>query len=502
MKKFISLLSILLILTMVGCENVSYHTDSSSEEESKDIYQQLESQLPPVAFDKEREFIILTDSEGTFTQDETASQGINVAIAQRNAFIEANYGAKIVVKKADLSTLADELSAAEKAGNSICHMISVPVEEAVKLYGEGLLGDINKLPNFNLENGFFDTNLAKPLATNNSLYLLADPCALVYDSANVIYFNRNLLKTPETDDESSKSEDLSESTEAEESSDDREVDQSVEILAMQGKWTWDAFNEYCRSSAPDSYSSAGSDIRYDNFGFGAEHLTDEFPAAMWVSANKPMVPNTYKTPLEVTLDTDEAVETAKFFRGIYNARGKFPLGNNTAKDAFEEGRIAFYCNDLGYLRTLRDGSDKGEEFGILPMPKLNEEQEEYRCLLNTDAYVISIPKTLEVADDETKKFVSTVISATCAAGGETAKTAYYNTLLGMYLNTNGEAALSKTIIDSAVFDFTVTYGSDIYDISRGTISPITNHIVDGLSIASYINSGKKYFKEYCDTNFQ
>ncbi|MBE6691849.1 MAG: extracellular solute-binding protein [Ruminococcaceae bacterium] len=490
MRKLMSFISILLVLALAGCENVSYHEDSSQEE--LDRNQQLESQLPDIEFDNERDFVIFTDSPATFLEDETTPEAINTAIIERNAFLRAKYGANVVVQEKDTETLINELDAAQKAGKVVCDMISVSAKDSVKLYTLGLLGDMNLLPEFNLENGFFDKSLFMPLATNNSLYLLADPCTLVYDSTNVIYFNRNLVKSPEIKEESGE---VSEGEEPKFAPD-------VETLAMQGKWTWDKFNEYARASAPNSYSSSGSNMNTDNFGFGAEKTGFEFPAAMWVSANKPFVSNSYKTSLELSMDIEETKEIAQYFRKLYSARGRFPLGDNSAKKAFEEGRIAFYCNDLNYLYTLRDGSSKGEEYGILPIPKYSEEQENYRCLINTDAHVISVPKTLETADEERKAFVSAVISATCGAGGETAKDAYLKSMLGMYLNNNAEVVLTKTIVDSAVFDFTVTYGSEIYDIARGTINAVTNHITEGVHLDNYLKIADKYFKGYCDTNFQ
>ncbi len=513
MKKLISILLISLMLSFAGCENVSYHTESSSQEEIPQ-QEQLESQLPDVEFEEERDFVIFTDSVATFIEDETSPEGINSSISERNSFLQAKYGAKVVVQEKDLETLTDELDAAVKAGNYICDMISVSAQDSVKLYTLGLLGDMNLLPNFNLENGFFDQQLTKPLATNNSIYLLADPCTLVYDSANVIYFNRNIVKTPVTEEETEESSETEVSVEdgvsedgesaegSEETATPEKLASDVELLAMQGQWTWDKFYEFAYESAPDSFSSAGSNMNTDNFGFGAEKTNTEFPAAMWVSCDKPMVPNTYKTPLEITLEIEKTKEIAQYFRKLYTARGRFPLGDTAAKTAFEEGRIAFYCNNLGYLRTLRDGSSKGEEYGILPMPKYNSEQENYRCLINADAHVISIPKTIETADDARKEFISAVISATCVAGGVTAKEAYLNTMLGMYLNNNAEVVLTKTVVDSAVFDFTVTYGSEIYDIARGTINAVTNHITEGVYLDNYLNSANKYFKEYCDTNFQ
>ena len=474
MKKFLSFFLVVLIFVFAGCENVEYHTESSSEEVSLEFYDQLESQLPSLETPEEgRDFVILTDSKATFLPDDNAPESVSLAVSERNSFLEMKYGINIIVKELNASEIANELMVAEKSGNRICDMISVSAEETVKLFTAGLLGDFNKLTNFNLENGFFDTELTRPLATNNSIYMLADPSTNPFDNASVIFYNRNLFKAPEGGED-------------------------VETLALQGKWTWDKFNEYCRSSVPDAYSSRGGDVKKDTFAFGSGFSDEDFVASMWSSCNQSMVSDSYKQPIELT-SRDEAMPTIEFLRAAFNVRGRFPLAGNDARNAFEEGRLAFYCDNLGYIHNLRDGSAKGTEFGFLPMPKMNEEQESYRCLLNPDARVISIPKSLENADDETKNFVSVIISATCAAGGVTMEKAYETTLLGLYLISNNEILLTQTIINSVNFDFAVTFGSAIDEIYKPTIKPIADSVSKGLS---FTTAGKQDFKEYCETNFQ
>ena len=477
MRKLLSLFLVGLLILLVSCENVEYPSGSSSEGESRDFLEQLESQLPtidPSVEQEERDFVIFTDNTGAFMQDETAAASKNLAISERNSFLEMKYGANIIVEENTVEEIEYILTEALKKGTHPCDMICLSAEDTLALYKKGLLGNISALSNFNLENGFFDQDLAKNLATNNSLYMLADPCAYMYDSASVIYYNRNLVKAPEGGED-------------------------VETLALQGKWTWDTFYEYCKASAPGSFSSSGSNLKTDTFGYAFIAEPTEFAEAMWVSTNQQIVANTYKNPVEITLDREAVTPTADFLRSIYNVRGRYPLSGSDAREAFEEGRIAFYCDELGYLYSLRDGTSKGTEFGVLPMPKMNEEQAEYRCFLNNNAHVISVPKTLETADEKTKAYASAMISATCAAGSVTIKDAYLNTMLGMFLTTNNETVLIKTIVESASFDFAATFGSAISEIRTPTMKPVVNYIVDGLSLST---PGRQDFREYCDKNFQ
>ena len=91
MRKFISLFMLLAVLFLVSCENVEYHIESSqlTSEESLNIYEELESQLPGMGGEdiEEREFVIFTDRVTTYSYDETAPESINLAILERASFL-------------------------------------------------------------------------------------------------------------------------------------------------------------------------------------------------------------------------------------------------------------------------------------------------------------------------------------------------------------------------------------------------------------------------------
>ena len=260
MKKFISLLLVALFVALVACENVEYPSESSNIESDADLYEQLESQLPQIDSESTAniDFVILTDDVTAFHQGETLTGSISKVLEERNTFLRDKYGANVIVRQVTSDELYDELSEALLSGTHACDMISVSATETVKLYAAGLLGDFNTLPDFNIENGFFDNKLSKSLATNNSLYMIGDPTALVYDKANVMFFNRNLVVTTEGDPD-------------------------IETLAMRGEWTWDKFDEYCRSSAAKVYNHSSADLNTDVFAFGAYDTTNTYPLAIFAS---------------------------------------------------------------------------------------------------------------------------------------------------------------------------------------------------------------------------
>ena len=480
MKKRILALLAALIFTFlaVGCENVEYiEPSSSSEEESVDIYDKLESELPDLNSgegnpSEQITFTIITNSKGAFYAEETNSAAINKVFADRDDFLRSKYNAKVEVIEVDENKVASELKAAITSGISYGDLLALSGKTTVSLYTAGLLTDMNTLPDFTVETPLFDEKYAKSLATNSTLYLLADPTAMFYEDAYVYFYNRDLVTSADP-----------------------------ESLVLQGKWTWDAFNEIARASAPKVYDKVTADLNNDIFAFGAYHLEGTYPLVMWSGCGNKLMDNTYKNSVGLSMEVDNITAIASDLMNSYNSRGKFPSSGNPASNAFQNGRLAFFCNKLDYFYTLRDGTDKGSNFGILPIPKYNEQQNGYNCLVGSDARVFSVPKTVNDDSEADKRFVSAVISAICASGNSTIPKAFVNHHVGFYLNTNNETLMLQTIVDSATVDFATVYGSGITEIRLATTAAIVDYLDIGSGLANSIRYAREAFESYCSRNF-
>ncbi len=472
----------LMSFSVLGCENVDYNTSSQSqnEETSIDIYEQLESEMPDISLGEgevleNQSFTILTNDVSVYMDSEKQPGTINNVIADRNYFLRSKYGAEIMAVKATENEIINGIKTAIESGTQYCEMLSLPANVTVKLYIAGLLEDMNTLPDFNVENAYFDANVSKSLATNSSLYLLPDPTNLYFDEVYTMFFNRDLVLNSGAE--------------------------NPETLAAQGKWTWDKFNETVKTAAADVYNKSIPDLNTDTFGFGAYYKEDDYPMVMWTSCGQKIVDNTYKKPVQFSMSVDSIVTVAEKLMKGYNVNARLPLEGNGAAATFESGRLVFFVNKLDYLYALRDGSDSGSEYGMLPMPKYTEEQSDYACLVDTDARVISVPKTLKNANESKRRYVSLIISATCASGRTTIKKAYLQYNIAQYLMDNSEAVMLEKIIDSATFDFTFVYGESISAVRRATTTPLTDYLNLGLVLPSAINRAISSFNEYSKTNF-
>ena len=481
MKRFLAVISVLLMLFGIGCENVEIKENSSQTVTStEDTYERLDQELPdleisadpsdPAPTPTKQLFTVVTNEAAVFAKNETEPSVINSAIEERNDFLRYKYGAEISARQVKDKDVASELKLAIESGEEYCDLIAISAKETVGLYLSGMLTDLNTLPDFDVSKDYFDKSNSKALATNSSLYLLAEPTAMVYEEAYVYFYNRNLLESAGCE--------------------------NPETLAMQGKWTWDKFLEMSKTAASEVYNKSVADIENDTFAYGAYYNQGTYPLVMWTSTGRKMIDNTYKNAVGLSMSADEIEEVGKKLNTYSNTKGRYALEGNDAQNAFENGRLVFFCNKLEYFYALRDGSGKGSEYGVLPIPKLDENQSSYHCLVGSDARVYSVPKTVEKSSDSHKRFVSLVISASCAAGRDTVKDAFVNSIITLYLNDNNEAMMIETICDSITFDFATVYGSSVREIRRVTTQAICDYIDFGSDISNTIANSKSAFDKY------
>ncbi len=493
MKKIIAMLTLSCMLILVGCANVSYPQESSAVDTSKptsmNIYEELESILPTLSEEnqsfeenshnsqentpqtpKETPFVIVTNKASAFQNQEGSTSMVVSAIETRNEFLKEKYGAVVEVKEMTYSEISKELKNAIASGLDFCDMLAISAEDTAKLYKSGLLEDLNTLPDFDATSQYFDQKNATKLATNSTLYMIPDPTALYYEDLQVVFYNKELVKLPEGVE-------------------------SLEKLVLEGNWTWEKFDEICRLSASEVYNKSIADLGSDLFAYTAYSDDNTFPLAMFASTGERVVDNTYKHAVEITMDGNRANEICNLLLDVYDTKGRYPFDGNTALEAFENGRSVFFFNTYDYFYALRDGSAEESKYGFLPMPKENQEQEGYYSFAMNSARVISVPKTLSDDDEAKRKFVSAVISATCAIGGPTVREAFINSQIMLYLYNNTETLMLQNIIDGAFFDFSYIIGSLYSDIADCTVNAINEHLTVGNTIKESFRRRKYYFDE-------
>ena len=136
---------------------------------------------------------------------------------------------------------------------------------------------------------------------------------------------------------------------------------------------------------------------------------------------------------------------------------------------FMNRQMAFYpvyLNGALAFRALED------DYGILPMPKLDEQQKEYRSLININTSVVCVPGTCKIAET-----VCAVIEALAAESYRTVTEVYYEVALKTKYSRDEYSGQVIDIVNSAAYiDFLFTY---------------LNHLNQSAQIVYYVVDGSK-----------
>lgn len=473
MKRLAAVFAALLMIAAAfcSCENVGNESTGPEEESSRNIYDDIESMLPPAIEDESGGFsdtqtiTVVTDAPQMFISDGDTPTAYRTHLSERNAYLSKRYGIELAVRQETADNALTAMQEAALSGLEYAEILAFGADDTVKMWLAGVLYDLNGLPGFDPLSSAYDSPNATALATNRTFYMLPDPSCYWFDDICVMFCNSNLL--------------------------DSSLEDPLE-LAAKGEWTWDKFTEHCKAE----YA-----VSKDRFGFGTYFDTDVYANLMWISSGKKIVENTYKNAVAITATAEDMSETARELKNHYDTYYRYPETKSAAVDQFESGGLVFITNRLSYFYTLRDGSEKGLNYCMLPMPKLYGSQENYSCPVSESARVYSVPATTETLDAKTAARINAFFAVACATGGPAAEKAFVSTVLANYLTSNNETLALQAIVDGATFDFSTVFGSRIWDISYATTQVISDYIGFGSDVAHSYRYAKPHFDSYVSKKF-
>ena len=194
-----------------------------------------------------------------------------------------------------------------------------------------------------------------------------------------------------------------------------------------GEWTLDYFNSIVSNLSNDSNGDGKMDEK-DTYGFstpGSIGNTFFYGAGLQYVVNS----REMDTP-ELVLDDkmDQALEVLAIARSIVhdnNSTYVAPHGQEAlSRDVFVEGRSLFYCEAASYLRGLNASMER--EYGVIPVPKFNKEQEHYTTWRHSIGSTLSIPTSVAQKDMEQFGYVLEVYTL---LSQKLVRPAYYEVML-------------------------------------------------------------------------
>ena len=222
-------------------------------------------------------------------------------------------------------------------------------------------------------------------------------------------------------------------------------------VVLDGDWTMDYFMELIA----DIYTDDGNDKKDagDFYGLTIRATNPYF----WGFDNPICKKNASGIP-EITLNSDKADSMiSKIYDMCYNTNGVYFDSKDQndrieAESVFMSGRALFMDSNLSEVTTEKFRNFE-DDYGILPMPKFDENQKDYCSTVGGYHTILAVPKTVKDTD-----FVGTIVEALSAENWKIKTPTFYEIALKTrYLRDNESKEVLDILVDTVKFDFGFIY---------------------------------------------
>ena len=355
---------------------------------------------------------------------ELNGDSLNDAIFNRNRKIEELYNINISVIES--STFANDAKNSIAAGDNAYSLFFAQLTQLVPLSQEGMLTNFYDVNNLSLDNEWWDQNLIEGLTYRDSLYVLNGDVSPSADTRIfVILFNKDMC-------------------------DELNLEYPYQYV-LDGSWTVDRLNEYITDVNNDM--NGDSIMNYDDrWGFFTEYGVSYM---MFFAGGGKITEKTEDGGLRLAFNHEKGINMAQKAIDIALDASKTCMANPYVAENGNSwpAATAWFANGGALFRSTalepvpRDIRTLEVNFGILPFPKMSDDQERYYSLPAVLCNVISIPVT---ADSD---MAGLILEALCVESVGSVKPAFYDTLLnGKIVRDDDSKEMLDIIFDSKVYD--------------------------------------------------
>jgi len=445
MKKVIASILAVLTLTMslAACsdsgkpnENTAQATETTAAESVETTTGKLTPDIPELDFNGAK-FTILTSGEAdtngyhweTYDVYAEAEDGdvIHDAVYARNMFIRENYNVEIAEVKSVATTL-EEAQQMVLAGEDVYDAVVTNLNACATLAQSGQTYNMYDIPYIDFDQPWWDSNLVENLSVAGKInYATGDITVIDNDAIWVLMYNKKML-----------------------------VDYGINDLyerVENDSWLFDDFSELCLSTSADLNGDGKMQWQDDLYGFntGAYSAISIFYSSGLSFTKK----NSDDLP-EYTFDIDRASLVAEKMGALMGDDTKtLQSGAVTADEIrqnFEEGRSLFFGEVLQCVQRMRASET---DFGLVPWPKLDENQEKYGAIgIPSAIKAFTVPVT-----QSDLEMTGAVLEAMAAESMYTLTPAYYELALReKYMRDSESVKMLDIILSNLSLDLAYVYG--------------------------------------------
>ena len=377
-------------------------------------------------------------TSGEIAVEEIISEPVNDAVFERNKATEERLGVKIVSIEEndnDPGVVVNKVATAVKAGTNEYDIMAAACYMAVNESLGGTFANLRNTEYLDFEMPWWSQGFNEVVEYHGAQYAVSGDMVLsLYRFAFVTIFNKFLFT---------------------------ESNQPfLYDYVADGTWTLDKQIQLVPVFERDNGNGL-QDTEGDIYGLVSNDYISVDP--YWSSCMVDIIKKNGDGDYEMVFDSaklfDVCEKTMTLFFGCGNAT--YNIKHYGLDDEQNDIREMF-ANGYAAMSTVRileleAGSIRNmeQEFGVVPMPKFDEAQKQYRTLLHDQFTVLCVPTTVKGED---LNMVSAVMESLASASYKTVRPAYYETTLRTKIAQDPQSAeMFDVIIDNVYIDAGIIY---------------------------------------------
>ncbi len=378
-----------------------------------------------------REFRIVThDPSEFYIDEEQRNQGNLMLDAKyaRNKAVEDRFNVKIELAYSGTYTeVSDYVSKTVLSGNDEFELIMGMSVDTGKHVRKGIFLNWYDIENVDFSKPWWASSSAEELTVNGvALLAVSDFNFSAIERTYAYIFNKNLAASYELG--------------------------NLYELALEGKWTFDKLLEIVKGV----YTDDGNDNRDENDFYGMAHSSGSpVNTYLWSFDNPICVKDGEGVP-QLAIKTEKINNIVNdLYDLIYNTGGVYynpEQGSEVSSQMFLARKAIFVPLELLYCKSEKFRNFE-DDFGLLPYPKYDENQEEYHTMADGYHTVLAVPKTVKDT-----AFVGKIVEALSAESWKTVTPTFYEIALKTrYLRDAESKEVLDLIVNGRTFDFGYIY---------------------------------------------
>lgn len=455
-KRIISILLLAaLCITVVSCGQEAQNpvTTDSSSDTSAEVIEPVTPKFPSLPddldFGGETLNILIREDSGAgshlwkneFYVEESTGDVVSDAVYQRNLDVSSflnldlNY-ISIPGDWGNMNSFITTVRSSIQSGESAYDVMASYQYYTPTFAVEGMLKNIAELPYVDWSQPWWPDDLMNSLMVNNRLYFVTGDIALsVFRDSIVTFFNSDLAE---------------------------DFDLDMYQIVSDGKWTADMANSITKQVCSDLNGDGKMELGVDRFGY------INYPAGQYLAAfgarttviGDDGVP-AFNLSDERFISGVEKLWALLFDNegGVDHTRSSDYAKQNDLDALFMNDQCFFYVNSLSYSDKFRS---MRSDFGIIPIFKLNEEQDTYYTGPGDSYTVMSVP-----IDSDKDEAAGAYLEAMACLGRNLVREAYFSIALKNKITRDDESfKMLEMITSNVVYTFDKMYSSVIGNVGN------------------------------------